>query len=108
MKGKNLICLLPFLLIVLQGNAAPGADTLERSNNDPYSIRPLKVQLLLLTMDGLNFGCGAQADYQYKRLLVEAQYRKAVYWSVGKPDALDTKNVSLNTLKSLGNFEALH
>ncbi len=94
------------IALVLGGFSASAAPyERDTSANDPYNIRPLKVQLLLLTMDGINFGGGVQADYHFKHAVVEAQWRKALYWSIGKPDEGDTKNQTTNSLKSFSNFE---
>jgi len=104
----SILCSL-LIAIGTHASAAPpddkDKDTGTDKNNDPYSIRPLKVQLLLLTMDAINFGGGLQADYHFKHAVVEAQYRKAFYWSAGKPDNLDTKNATTNSLNSFSNFE---
>lgn len=83
--------------------AAPYSDS---DRNNPYDIRPLKIQLLPLTMDGFNFGAGLQVDYHFKHALLESQWRKAVYWTIGGlPDPNDTKNATTNSLHSFSNFE---
>ncbi len=106
MKKVLLYILCPlFLATTLHASVAPPDDKGKDKYNDPYKIRPLKVQLLLLTMDAINFGCGLQADYHFRHAVIEAQYRKALYWSAGKPDALDTKNVTTNSLNSFSNIE---
>ncbi len=108
MKRTTRLTVLCVLLIALGSNIARAQqDEKDKKNNDPYHIRPLKVQLLMLTMDGFNFGCGLQADYHFKHAVVEAQWRKAFYWTIGGiPDPGDTKNATTNSLHSFSNYEA--
>jgi hypothetical protein len=103
-KWHKTFCVFTISLLLLSttARATSGDSTIE----GPYNIRPLKVQLLLLTMDAFNLGAGIQADYHFKHAVVEAQWRKAMYLTLGGlPDPGDKKNMTTNTPHSFSNFE---
>jgi len=94
-----------YVLLITTALRATADTTDDNRRNNPYKLRPLKVQLLLLTMDDINFGCGLQVDYHFRHAVIETQWRKAFYWSAGKPDPADEKNATTNSLSSFSNFE---
>jgi hypothetical protein len=100
--GVHFFCLL-FIMAGASVYAVPYST--DSSTDGPYKIRPLKIQLLVLTMDGFNFGAGLQGDYHFKHAVVEMQWRKALYWSIGKPDPADSKDATTNVAKSFSNIE---
>lgn len=105
MKKATRFCIACMLFIAayIHVSAAPAGDS---SSNNPYNIRPLKIQLLALTMDGFNFGAGLQVDYHFKHAVLESQWRKAMYWTIGGlPDRNDAKEATTNSLHSFSNFE---
>ena len=97
--------LLSFLLLQLGLKviaAPPDRDSL----NNPYTIRPLKIQLLLLTLDQINMGAGIQADYHFKHAVLEAQYRRVYLTLGGKPDPTGDKEIySTNVANNFNNID---